>query len=52
MPNLGKDGIQPLLSYSDSACVLSHLRHVQFFETLQTVAHQGPLSMGFSRQKY
>ena len=29
------------------ACMLSH-----FCETLQTVAHQAPLSMGFSRQQY
>ena len=26
--------------------------HVQLFATLQTVAHQAPLSMGFSRQEY
>ena len=30
-------------------CVLSH---VQFFETLWTVAHQAPLAMIFSRQEY
>ena len=30
-------------------CVLSH---VQFFATPWTVAHQAPLSMGFSRQEY
>ena len=29
--------------------VLSHFRH---FATLQTVAHQAPLSMGFSRKEY
>ena len=28
------------------------LSHVQFFETPWTVAHQTPLSMGFSRQEY
>ena len=33
-------------------CVLSHFSHVQFFVTLWTVAHQAPLSMGFSRQEY
>ena len=32
--------------------MLSCFSHVQFFVTLQTVAHQAPLSMGFSRQKY
>ena len=31
------------------ACALSH---VQLFVTLWTVAHQAPLSMGFSRQEY
>ena len=28
------------------------LSHVQFFATSWTVAHQAPLSMGFSRQEY
>ena len=34
------------------ACVRSHFRHVQLFVTPRTVAHQAPLSMGFSRQGY
>ena len=34
------------------ACVLSHFIHFQLFATLWTVAHQAPLSMGFSRQEY
>ena len=34
------------------ACMLSHFSHVQLFATLWTVAHQAPLSMGFSRQEY
>ena len=34
------------------ACVLSCFSHVQLFVTLWTVAHQAPLSMGFSRQEY
>ena len=33
-------------------CVLSHFSHVRLFATLWTVAHQAPLSMGFSRQEY
>ena len=33
-------------------CVLSHFSRVQLFATLWTVAHQTPLSMGFSRQEY
>ena len=28
------------------------LRHVQYFATLWTVAHQAPLCMEFSRQEY
>ena len=34
------------------ACVLSHSSRVRLFATLWTVARQGPLSMGFSRQEY
>ena len=34
------------------ACMLSRFSHVQLFVTLWTVAHQAPLSMGFSRQEY
>ena len=33
------------------ACTLSHFSHVQLFASLWTVAHQAPLSMGFSRQR-
>ena len=32
-------------------CALSCFSHVQLFTTLWTVAHQAPLSMGFSRQE-
>ena len=32
--------------------VVQLLSRVQFFETAWTVAHQAPLSMGFSRQEY
>ena len=32
--------------------MLSHFSRVRLFETLWTVAHQAPLSMGFSRQEY
>ena len=34
------------------AHVLSHFSHVQLSATLQIVAHQAPLSMGFSKQAY
>ena len=34
------------------ACMLSHFSHVQLFVTPWTVAHQAPLSMGFSRQEH
>ena len=33
-------------------CVLSSFSHVGFLATLWTVAHQAPLSLGFSRQEY
>ena len=33
-------------------CALSHFSHVQVCATLWTLAHQSPLSMGFSRQEY
>ena len=35
-----------------SVYILSHISRVQLFVTLWTVAHQAPLSMGFSRQEY
>ena len=41
----GKPNVRMLL-------LLSRFSHVRFFATLWTVAHQAPLSMGFSRQKY
>ena len=36
-------------NYPEYVCVRNH---VQLFATLWTVAHQTPLSMGFSRQEY
>ena len=33
-------------------CVLSHFSRVRLSVTLWTLAHQAPLSMGFSRQEY
>ena len=43
-----------IFAFSNTECyaVLSHLSCVQLFATLWTVAHQAPLSMGFSRQEY
>ena len=32
--------------------MLSHFSYAQLFATLWTVAHQAPLSIGFSRQEY
>ena len=37
---------------SEGLCVLSHFSLVRLFETPWTVAHQVPLSRGFSRQEY
>ena len=36
--------------YAQSVCMLSRFSRVQLFATLWTVAHQAPLSVGFSRQ--
>ena len=33
-------------------CVPSHFSRVQLFVTIETVALQAPVSMGFSRQEY
>ena len=33
-------------------CVISHFSHVRLFATLWTIAHQAPLSLGFSKQEY
>ena len=33
-------------------CMLSRFSHVQLFKTLQTIAHQAPLSMGIAMQEY
>ena len=33
-------------------CVLSHFSHVTLLVTPWTVAHQAPLSMGFSRREF
>ena len=38
--------------YSTLVYVLSHFSPVWLCETLWTIAHQAPLSMGFSRQEY
>ena len=39
-------------AYMSYGWVLSHFSHVQLCVTLWTVAHQAPLFIGFSRQKY
>ena len=38
--------------YCSAMCVPSHFSHAWLFETLWTVAHQAPLSTGFSRQEH
>ena len=38
--------------YLEKYCMLSSCSHVRFFVTEWTVAHQAPLSIGFSRQEY
>ena len=41
-----------ILSGGVCTCVLNCFSRVQLFAILWTVAHQAPLSMGFSRQEY
>ena len=36
----------------DTVCVLNHSSHVPLFVTPWTIAHQVPLSIGFSKQEY
>ena len=40
------------LSYSNSACMLSHFSRVRLFVTLWPIPCQAPLSMGFFKQEY
>jgi len=48
-----KPWLSPTLTSGDvCVCVLSCFSHVQLFATLWTVAYQGLLSTGFSRQEY
>ena len=52
---IGDEGVRDLerLGPRTGGCyVLSCFSHVQLFVTLWTVAHQAPLSKGFSRQGY
>ena len=44
--------IHTVYVYISYICVLSHYSCVQLFATRWTVAHQAPLSVEFSRQKY
>ena len=52
MPESGvstAEGVPPFHNQKEVVCVLSGVR---LFSTLWSVAHQAPLSMGFSRQEY
>ena len=40
------------LSRSVRACMLGHFSCVRLFETISTVVHQAPLSLGVSRQEH
>ena len=46
------DPVETKESQVADVCMLSLFVHVQLFATLWAVAHQAPLSMGFSRQEY
>ena len=39
-------------SYTTLLCMLNRSSRVRLFATLRTVAHQAPLSLGFSRQEH
>ena len=41
-----------MVKKSPLVCVLRHFNCVQLYATLWTIAHQAPLSMGFSRWEY
>ena len=43
---------QGSVSFQTIVAVVHSPSRVQFFVTLWTIAHQPPLSMGFSRQEY
>ena len=46
-------GLYPSCPYMRALeCLLSGFSHVQLFVTPWTLAHQAPLSMGFSSQEY
>ena len=51
-PALQVDSLPTELSGTASLLLPSHISRVQLFATPWTVAHQAPLSMGFSRQEY
>ena len=46
------DASHELSIFHTRVCVLSFFSHVRLFATPWTVAHQAPLSLGFSRQEY
>ena len=49
----GLEHLQILVSgMGTGESVLNRFSHVRLFATLWTVAHQAPLSMGFSRQEF
>ena len=50
--SVGKAPGTEFLAYCSLDTVLRHFSHVQLFVTPWTIAHQAPLSMGFSRQEY
>ena len=49
---LGERWLVVVIATTISLCVLSHFNRVRLCVTPWTVAHQAPLSMGFSRQEY
>ena len=52
MPSFTQHNVSEVHSSCSRVCMLSPFSHVRLFLTLWTVAHQAPLSVGFSRQEY
>ena len=51
-PRAISEATRTISAFFICACVLSCFSHVRLFANLWTIAHQTPLSMGFSRQEY
>ena len=51
-PRAMSEATRTISAFFIRACVLRCFSHVRLFANLWTIAHQTPLSMGFSKQRY